>query len=178
MHYEGYTSLVISHHPSWFLTYVLQRRLKYLIRRKTLSQFLTTKTVPPIPRAQYSSNVIYISYPQESFFVCHTVEAYAKVESASQSSQAVPHCASLKLLNALLILMLPWLHLVNPAFVSLWMDSSDSPASLFQHVCLLVCIWNPLQSRHWGKRMWAVFIRFICCSKVFILWEDNKLRKQ
>lgn len=88
----------------------------------TISQLIPTKTLPLTPRAVHSSNVISIScnYPQESsFFVCHTVEAYAKVESASQSLQAVPHCASLKLLNALLILMLPWLHLVNPAFVSL-----------------------------------------------------------
>lgn len=96
---------------------VFQWRLKYLIQKEDPPS-LKIKT---LPRAVYSSTVISIScnYPQEGYLVCHTVESYAKVESASQSSQAVSHCASLKLLNALLIPMLPWLRLVNPVFVSL-----------------------------------------------------------
>lgn len=57
----------------------------------------------------------------------HTTEAHAQVGSASQRSQAVPHCASLKQVGSL-ILMLPWRHPVNLAFLSLWMDSG---ASLF-----------------------------------------------
>lgn len=50
---------------------------------------------------------------KKAAFVCRTMEAYAKVDSASQSSQAVPHCSSLKLLGAPLILVLPWLHLIQ-----------------------------------------------------------------
>lgn len=39
-----------------------------------------------------------------------------KLQPASQSLQAAPHRAFLKLLNALLIPVLPWLQLVDPAF--------------------------------------------------------------
>lgn len=133
-----------------------------------------TKTVPAIPTpVQYIPPMWFTSVViihKEAVSVCHTVEAYAKVESASQSSQAVPHCASLKLLNALLILMLPWLHRVNPAFVSLWMDSR---ASLFQHVCLRASIWNPLPSprgrnRECGlsQQMSLLFQRDLYCETI------------
>lgn len=138
--------------------------------------FLTI-TVPTTPTpVQYIPLMWFISVViihKKAVSVCHTVEAYAKVESASQSSQAVPHCASLKLLNALLILMLPWLHLVNPAFVSLWMDSG---ASLFQHVCLRASIWNPLPSPHGRNRECGLSKADVfAVSKGFILWDDNKV---
>lgn len=103
-----------------------------------------------VPLAVSSSNLIFIccNYPQESCFIsCHPVEAYSQMQPASRSSQAAPHRASLKLLNALLIPVLPWLQQVDPAFSktmnglwSLWLflparPSSEPPPELSAHKC-------------------------------------------
>lgn len=105
-----------------FLTSTLPQWLRFLLLSPPLTRFLS------------------VNYPQKSCCIsCHTVEAYAQMQPASQSSQAEPHRASLKLLNALLIPALPWLQLVDPAFSktmnglwSLWLllharPSSESP---------------------------------------------------
>lgn len=99
-----------------------------------------------VPLAVFSSNQIIIccNYPQKSCCIsCHTVGAYAQMQPASQSSQAAPHRASLKLLNALLIPALPWLQLVDPAFSktmnglwSLWLLLRARPSSESSPKCL------------------------------------------
>lgn len=139
------------------------------MKKRRLSHSPPSQTAPGGVR---SSNVIYIScnYPQEGYLVRHMAEAYAKMEHASRSSQTASHCVSLKLLKAaLLILMLPWLHLVNPAFVSLWMDSSDSPASQSHCVCLLICIFTAAFSDicdHISVYHWHLCCRGgLCCSR-------------
>lgn len=93
-----------------------------------------------VPLAVSSSNLIFIccNYPQESCFIsCHTAEADSQMQPASRSSQAARHRASLKLLNALLIPVLPWLQLVDPAFSrtmnglwSLWLFLHAPPPQL------------------------------------------------
>lgn len=86
---------------------------------KELSEMHSDSEASAAPPAVSSSNLIFIfcNYPQESCFItCHTAGAYSQLQPASRSSQAARHRASLKLLNALLVPVLPWLQLVDPAF--------------------------------------------------------------
>lgn len=125
---------------AWFILVMVN-----ISDQNKLSHFLSAHNAPcSILLLMWSISVVIIH--KYALPACHTVQAYAEVECASQSLQPVPHCAPLKVLNALLVLMLPWLHLVNPAFVSLWMDSG---APLFQHVLSSTAsIWHPIQSPH------------------------------
>lgn len=86
---------------------------------KELSEMHSDSEASAAPPAVSSSNLIFIfcNYPQESCFIsCHTAGAYSQLQPASRSSQAARHRASLKLLKALLVPVLPWLQLVDPAF--------------------------------------------------------------